>query len=194
MSGWLERLFGRAVDPEPAQAAQSQDSPPAWNRGDPAAFDLCFDRLIGHEGGYVNDPADPGGETQWGVSKRSYPDLDIRRLTREDAREIYRRDFWGRINADEMPPAVAWQLFDFAVNSGIETAVRYLQRAAGVADDGHWGPASRAAVAARTASDLVMLLIAERLDFMTRLKNWPDHGRGWARRIAGNLRHGATDT
>lgn len=157
-------------------------------------FDTAFDRLIGHEGGYVNDPNDPGGETKWGISKRAYPHLDIKNLTREDARAIYRRDFWQRIRADKLADGVAFQLFDFAVNSGVETSIRYLQRALGVADDGHWGAVSQAAADASSESDLILLLNAERLDYMTRLKNWPDHGRGWARRIAGNLRYGAIDS
>jgi lysozyme family protein len=157
-------------------------------------FDEAFDRLIGHEGGYVNNPADPGGETNWGISKRSYPQLNIKTLTREDAKLIYRNDFWRRINADRLYDGVAFQMFDFAVNSGIETAVRYLQRALGVADDGHWGPVSQAAAAQGSESDQILLLNAERLDYMTRLKNWPDASRGWSRRIVGNLRYGAMDS
>jgi lysozyme family protein len=157
-------------------------------------FDTAFDRLIGHEQGYVNDPNDPGGETNWGISKRSYPHLDIKNLTREDSKAIYRRDFWNRIKADTLYDGVAYQTFDFAVNSGIETAVRYLQRAVGVADDGHWGPASMAAATAMSESDTIMRLNGERLDFMTRLRNWPHASRGWARRIAQNLRYGAIDS
>lgn len=157
-------------------------------------FDEAFDRLIGHEGGYTDGAGDPGGETKWGISKRSYPDLDIKNLTREDARAIYRRDFWNRIHAEHMADGVAFQLLDFAVNSGIETAIRYLQRALGVADDGHWGPVSTVAAAAMTESDAIMRLCAERLDFMTRLRNWPTASRGWARRIAQNLRYGAIDS
>lgn len=157
-------------------------------------FDEAFDRLIGHEGRYVDNKNDPGGETNWGISKRSYPDVDIKNLTIDGAKEIYLRDFWKRINADSLPDGVAYQLFDFAVNSGIETAVRYLQRALGVADDGHWGPVSQAAADKTSESDMIMLLNAERLDFMTRLKNWPDASRGWARRIVGNLRYGAQDS
>lgn len=186
--GWLRDRLGAPsepgkVPPKPAPATARD-----------AGFDAAFDRLIGHEGGYVNDPKDPGGETNWGISKRSYPHLNIRALTRDDARAIYRRDFWDRIHAERLPFSVAFQLCDFAVNSGIETAVRYLQRALGVADDGAWGPTSQAAADRTSETDMLMLLNAERLDFMTRLKNWPDHGRGWARRIAGNLRHGAADT
>ncbi len=157
-------------------------------------FDIAFDRLMGSEGGYVNNPADPGGETQWGISRRSYPTVNIRELTRDGARAIYLRDFWQRVNADRLPDGVAFQIFDFAVNSGIETAVRYLQRALGVADDGHWGPTSQAAADQASESDLIMLLNAERLDYMTRLKNWPDASRGWSRRIAANLRYGAQDS
>ncbi len=157
-------------------------------------FATAFDRLLGHEGGYVNDPKDPGGETNWGISKRSYPQVDIKNLTRAGAAAIYLRDFWNRINADTLHDGVAWQAFDFAVNSGIETAVRALQRALGVADDGHWGPRSVAAAKAMSESDQIMLLLAERLEYMTKLKNWPDASRGWTRRIAANLRYGAADS
>ena len=134
-------------------------------------FQDAFDRLIGHEGGYVNNPEDPGGETNWGISKRSYPNIDIKNLTRDGANAIYLRDFWNRIKGDKLYDGVAYQLFDFAVNSGIETAVRYFQRAIGVADDGHWGPLSQAAADAMSETDSLMLINAERLDFMTRLSN-----------------------
>lgn len=157
-------------------------------------FNLAFDRLMGHEGGYVNNPADPGGETNWGISKRSYPDVDIKHLTREGAKAIYEDDFWNRIHADELYDGVAFQLLDFAINSGIETAVRYYQRALGIADDGHWGPISRKAAAEMSESDSIMRINAERLDFMTRLSNWPNASRGWVRRIAKNLRYGAEDS
>lgn len=157
-------------------------------------FEVAFDRLMGHEGGYVNNPDDPGGETKWGISKRSYPSLDIPNLTRDQAKDIYRQDFWRRLDADSLPDGVAFQLFDFAINSGIGTAVRYLQRAVGVADDGRWGPVSKAAAAQVSECDLIMRLNAERLDFMTRLSNWPNASRGWARRIANNLRYGAEDS
>lgn len=157
-------------------------------------FERAFDRLMGHEGGYVNDPSDPGGETQWGISKRSYPKLNIRDLTRADAKKIYRADFWDRIHADKLHDGVAFQAFDFAVNSGIATAIRYLQRALGVADDSHWGPVTQAAAEKMSETDTIMRLNAERLEFMSRLSRWPRFGKGWARRIAGNLRYGAEDS
>ena len=157
-------------------------------------FDEAFDRLMKHEGGYVNDPKDPGGETKYGISKRSYPDEDIANMTPDRAKVIFRRDFWDKVHGDKLHDGVAWQLADFAYHSGPATAIRYLQRAVGVADDGDWGPASQAAADEMSETDTIMRLNGERLDLMTRLKNWPAHGRGWARRIAQNLRLGAVDS
>jgi lysozyme family protein len=157
-------------------------------------FLLFINRVLGLEDGYVNDPQDPGGETKWGISKRSYPDLDIKNLTREQAIEIYRRDFWEKIHADEIPDGVAYQALDFAVNSGIGTAIRYLQRALGVADDGYWGPVTRAAVASTSESDIIMRFVAERLRYWTSLSRWPRFGKGWARRAATDLYYGAEDS
>lgn len=157
-------------------------------------FDEAFDRLIGNEGGYVNNPADPGGETNWGISKRSYPTLEIKALTRDQAKSIYRRDFWDRGQMDQLPEAVAFQVFDAAVNHGIETAVRLLQRAASVADDGHIGPATLAAIRRMTVTDLLMLIIAERLDYWRKLTTWGRFGAGWAGRAANDLRYAAQDS
>jgi lysozyme family protein len=157
-------------------------------------FDTAFDRLLGHEGGYVDDPKDLGGETNWGISKRSYPSLDIKNLTREQARAIYQRDFWYRGRMDYYDGAIAFQAFDAAVNHGIETAIRLLQRAAGVADDGFVGPVTIQAIKAKTVTDMLMLFIAERIEFWTRVSTWETHGKGWARRAAKDLRFAAEDS
>lgn len=156
-------------------------------------FDQIISRVLAHEGGYANDPRDQGGETQWGISKRSYPKLNIRALTRADAVEIYRRDFWQRVQADRLPRAFAYQALDAAVNHGIGNAVRWIQRAASVADDGVIGPRTMAAVAAQDPADLVLLFNAERLEFYAKLSTFDAFGRGWTRRVAGNLRYAAQD-
>lgn len=156
-------------------------------------FQTSINRLLSNEGGYVNDPKDPGGETNWGISKRSYPHVDIKGLTRDQAIAIYKADFWDPISLDEAPLGISYQMLDFAVNSGIQTAIRALQRAVGVADDGVVGNHTRAAIAATEKHDLIMLFLAERLVFMTNCKNWDAAGKGWARRIAKNLRYGAAD-
>lgn len=157
-------------------------------------FLKLIERVLGHEGRYVDDPDDPGGETQWGISKRSYPNVNIKELSRNDAIAIYYRDFWLKIMGDRFQDGVAYQLLDSAVNSGIKQTFRFLQRAIGVADDGFFGPHSQRALQNTSESDFIMLFISERLDFMTRLKNWPNHGKGWARRMALNLRYGAEDS
>lgn len=139
-------------------------------------FDIAFDRLIGHEGGYTSGGNDPGGETKWGISKRAYPKLDIKSLTREQAKEIYRIDYWGMIGAPALSPAIAYQVFDCAVNSGVETALRMLEMT-------------------HSSDDMktIILFNAERLAYMTNLGAWLSFGRGWARRITANLRYGLDD-
>lgn len=156
-------------------------------------FDALIDRVLSHEGGYVNDPRDPGGETQWGISKRSYPTLNIRALTREEAKAIYRRDFWERVRGDELPEAMAFQALDAAVNHGIGNAVRWLQRAAGVADDGVVGAITLRALRNADPDDLVLAFNAERLEFYAKLSDFSAFGRGWIRRVAANLRYAAQD-
>lgn len=154
-------------------------------------FDTAFARLIDSEGGYSNNPEDPGGETKFGISKRSYPDVDIANLTIDGAKAIYFRDFWEPLGAAH--PAIKFQCFDFAVNSGIQTAIRKLQAAVGVADDGHWGPVSAAALTKMDLNDVLMRFAAQRLLFMTSLSTWPTFGKGWARRVAHDLLYAAED-
>ena len=150
-------------------------------------FDQAFDALISHEGGYVSDPRDPGGETKFGISKRAYPNVDIKSLTLEQAKAIYKSDYWDRSQCDSLPPVVAFQVFDTAVNSGIGQSIRFLQRAVGVADDGQVGPLTVNAVKRLDAETIVARFNGQRLDFMTRLSTWDVFGKGWARRIAKNL-------
>lgn len=154
-------------------------------------FDDAFDRLIGHEGGYVNDPRDPGGETKFGISKRSYPHVDIANLTVQDAKNIYHRDFWQPLG--DAHPAIKFQVFDFAVNSGIQTAIRKLQAAIGVADDGHWGPISAAKLASMDLNDVLMRFMAQRLRFWTKCSAWASMGAGWVNRGARQLEYAAED-
>ena len=151
-------------------------------------FDQVFDKLINHEGGYVFNPHDPGGETKFGISKRSYPHLDIHSLTLADAKTIYKRDFWDRAQCDKLHPDLAFDLFDGAVNSGIGQAIRWLQRAVGVADDGVVGPLTLASINRENDTSAIRARYSgHRLDFMTRLSTWDVFGKGWARRIATNL-------
>ena len=188
-------LLKRILQAPAEVAVPSVGSPPT--PGSKPDFDLAFDRLIGHEGGYVNHPQDPGGETNWGITLRTARGEgytgSMRDLTREQAREIYRTAYWQRARCDEYDGAIAFQVFDAAVNHGIGNAVRFLQRAAGVADDGVMGPVTMAAIKAMSVTDVIARFNAARLIFYTNLSTWPTFGKGWARRVAGNLNYGADD-
>jgi lysozyme family protein len=151
-------------------------------------FDQSFEALLGHEGGYVNDPRDPGGETKFGISKHQYPGEDIANMTVERAKQIYFKDYWGPAGCDAVPEQVKFDLFDMAVNSGVKPAIRTLQYAVGETPDGVLGPRTLQAVQSMPSTRLLARFNGERLQFMTSLPTWTTFGKGWARRIAFNLR------
>lgn len=110
------------------------------------AFEQAFGFTLKWEGGYVNDPADSGGETKFGISKKSYPGLDIRSLTVDEAYAIYLRDYWDKVGGDKLPHPLGLAVFDYAVNSGVRTASAALQRAIGATPDGRVGPGTKNAL------------------------------------------------
>lgn len=150
-------------------------------------FDKAFGRVIGHEGGYVNDVRDPGGETKYGISKRAYPNVNIRELTLDQAKEIYRRDYWDRLHLDELPDAIRYDLFDAAVNSGVSAAAKFLQRAAGTAADGVIGKMTISAANGMDPQRLDKRMAGYRLQFLCDLPTFPTFGKGWVRRVAANM-------
>ena len=157
--------------------------------------------ILGHEGGFTQNPEDDGnwtggnkgsGElkgTNWGISAAAYPELDIRNLTKEQAVDIYEQDYAEPLGLERFNPVVAIQLLDYAVNSGVSAASKGLQRAlGGLALDGVIGPKTIARYKEYRPRTVAYLLSAERLLYMTKLSGWPYFGRGWARRIAANIR------
>lgn len=154
-------------------------------------FDNAFDILIGHEGGYSNNPRDPGGETMWGITFRVARAHGyygpMRDLPLTEAKRIAKAEYWDAVRADELPEAVRFDTFDAAYNSGPRQSIRFLQRAVGVPDDGIIGPQTLAAVRAADPQLIDKRFNGHRLRFMADLKVWPDFARGWARRIAHNL-------
>ncbi len=168
-------------------------------------FDTAFNRLIGHEAGFSDDPRDPGNwtggrcgigllkGTKYGIAANTYPDLDIENLSIDQAKAIYYRDWWQRLGADEMDGAIVFQVWDFAVNAGMGSARRALQRAVGVADDGMIGPRTLAAVNGMSVTDVIMRFNAQRLRYYTSLSKWGTYGKGWTNRVAGNLDYAAED-
>lgn len=160
-------------------------------------FKDVFNRVIGYEGGYVNDPHDAGGETNWGVTKRTAQENgytgSMKAMTREQAYKIYEKAFWQRYNCDKLSPAVAFQFFDAAVNHGVGNASRMLQRAVDVADDGIVGKVTLSAVEKMPISDFILKFNAQRIKFYTKLKSFPRYGAGWMNRVAGNLDYASED-
>lgn len=155
-------------------------------------FDTAFDAVIGHEGDYSRHPDDPGGETRFGITRRvalqeGYSG-DMHVLPREFAKAIYKKRYWDAMRCDSMPDALKFSLFDAAVNSGVKQATVWLQRALDVGDDGVLGPLTLEAAQRSNGLRLAVKLNAERLDFMTSLPTWGSFSRGWARRIATNLK------
>ncbi len=162
-------------------------------------FEQAFDRLIGHEGGFSDNPADPGNwtggkvgagvlkGTKYGIAANTWPHLDIRNLTLDDARAIYRKAYWGPAGCDAVPAGVKFDVFDMAVNSGVKTAIRLVQRVVGEHEDGVLGPKTLMALQSMPVARFVARFNGARLQFMTNLKAWESSGRGWARRIAANL-------
>ena len=151
-------------------------------------FDAAFNTLLGHEGGYSNHAADPGGATRYGVTEAVAREVgyrgDMRELPLDLARKIYRDKYWDSVRVEDLPAGVRYAVFDAAVNSGPKQAAIWLQRALGVTADGSIGPKTIAAAHEVGAEALRMRMLAQRLKFMAQLANWPAFSRGWANRIA----------
>jgi len=152
-----------------------------------ADFGLAIKKTLEFEGGYSNDPHDPGGETKFGISKRSYPDEDIAALTLRRAKEIYRRDYWAPCRLDEFAhQEVAEAVFDFAVNSGPRRAIQALQRVLGVRADGVVGPKTINAELAADGDLVLARLAVERIAHLVRIVEKRKSQRkfivGWVRR------------
>lgn len=165
-------------------------------------FDMAFELLIGHEGGYTTLRSDPGNwtggkvgvgqlkGTKYGIAANSYPKLDIKNLTLLEAKLIYKRDYWDKVRGDELPQELAFHVFDMAVNSGISRGIKLLQKTVGVVQDGSIGAKTLAAVKNTPAHEAVVLYNANRLQFYTSLKTFKTFGAGWVNRVANNLKLG----
>jgi lysozyme family protein len=152
-----------------------------------ANFDPAIELVLKHEGGYVDHPNDPGGETKYGISRRSYPGYDIKDLTLRSACGIYRDDFWLPIRGDDIRSQdVASNLLDFAVNSGVSRAAKTIQRLVGAAQDGKIGPRTLDAINDQDGLNLNLRLCLDRVQFYTELAARRAEFRGflvgWVRR------------
>lgn len=156
-------------------------------------FARALAAVLVSEGGFVNNPHDPGGATNKGVTQLVYddwrarlnlPKQSVKLLTDAETEAIYRERYWNAIQGDRLPDGVDYCMFDFAVNSGPTRAAKTLQQVVGVADDGQIGPATLAAVAAQEQHRLIADLCAARMAFLKRLPTFKFFGKGWNRRVA----------
>lgn len=154
-------------------------------------FTDSLKEVLKHEGGYVNHPKDPGGETNFGITVKVARDNgylgDMRTIPMTVVESIYKRKYWDKVKCDQMPESVRYPLFDYAVNSGPGAASRALQRVLGIKDDGVIGPVTIAA-ANNYTGHLGAALTGYRLEFMTNLRTWDTFGKGWSRRLASILK------
>lgn len=146
-------------------------------------WDSAFRLLLENEGGLVDDKNDSGGVTKYGISKKAYPNLDIPSLTLWQAQDIYRRDYWERCKCDYIPDALSVAVFDFAVNSGIKTAIKKLQIALGVTADGIIGNQTVGACNRLPVKKILDDYINLRLDYLMSLPKWKYYGNGWGNRV-----------
>lgn len=147
-------------------------------------FEVAVEFILEHEGGYSNDSQDPGGETNFGISKRSYPDVDIKNLTREDACAIYERDYWTKMHCAELPDGLDLLVFDSAVNQGVGAATKMLQQAVGTTVDGVIGPKTIQAANDLAAEVVKTEFLARRMNQYAQNPNVSRYGLGWFRRVA----------
>lgn len=150
-------------------------------------FDDSIKILFDEEGGYVNNPADPGGETNFGISKRRYPNVDIKNLTREQAAQMYHSDYWLPLGCDNLPPMLACNLFGAAVNEGKGTAAKQLQEILGITADGIIGNGTIDAVKVyvKNHGELILCILfnVAVAQYYISLKNYPIFGKGWLKRL-----------
>lgn len=160
-------------------------------------FARAMPKLLAHEGGFVNHPKDPGGATNKGVTLASFRSFvkpnatvnDLKKISDEQIYAVYYKQYWARVMGADLPSGLDYAVFDFAVNSGPDRAIRTLQKVLGVNVDGKVGPQTIEAAEKADTTETIKRLCAERLAFMKRIKGkdgkllWDTFGKGWYRRV-----------
>ncbi len=161
-------------------------------------FDESLVEVLKHEGGYVDHPRDPGGATNRGITTRVYrsyrrrkglPLRSVRHITAKEVRDIYKAQYWDRVEGDHLPSGVDYAVFDYAVNSGTTRGEKELQRVVGTRVDGQIGSVTLAATEAMDARVVIQKLCDRRMSFLRRLPHWNTFRRGWTARVKGVRSH-----
>jgi lysozyme family protein len=159
-------------------------------------FEKALALVLEHEGGWVNHPKDPGGATMKGVTQEVYNAyrklrgrglLSVKYITDEELRAIYKFQYWDKVQGDFLPSGVDYAVFDFAVNSGVSRAAKYLQAVVGVAQDGQIGAKTLSAIT--SPAKTINALCDRRMGFVRNLKTFLTFGKGWTRRVQGVRAH-----
>ena len=156
-----------------------------------ANYDKCLETILHHEGGYVNHPKDPGGETNLGVTKRVYEEWggtkDMKDLLVEDVAPIYRKNYWDKLKGDDLPSGLDLCVFDFGVNAGPGRAAKYLQTMIGTVADCGIGPNTLKKVNEYVEKHGLEVTIRDyqnrRQGYYESLSTFETFGRGWTRRV-----------
>ena len=154
-------------------------------------WDKCFDLVIVNEGGYVDNPADPGGATNLGCTKAVWQEYvgyevtkqDIKELTKEDVKPLYKKRYWDAIHGDALPSGLDYCIFDAAINSGVSRSSKWIQEIVGVPADGAIGNNTMAAITQINPVTMINEFSEKRLAFLQSLKTWPMFGKGWGKRV-----------
>jgi len=189
----------------PAPQAPSDASTPDKPVTRTDKFERCMQLVFGAEGGFVNDAADPGGPTNFGITLETLASWrkdkgdknkavtvdDVRNLTKNEATEIYRTNYWAPLKCSELPSGVDLVVFDFGVNAGPGTSAILLQKVVGVTQDGSVGPITIAALTTMPPSKVISEFSSRRLDYYRDLTDlFPRFGAGWTTRTR-DMEHAA---
>jgi len=155
-------------------------------------WDKAFDLVIVNEGGYVDNSQDPGGATNWGCTKAVWEKYvghevtkdDIKALTKEDVKPLYKRNYWDAIHGDALPSGLDYCIFDCAINSGTGRAAKFIQEIAGVTADGAIGNNTVAAITQINPVTAINEFCDKRQAFLESLKTFATFGKGWSKRVA----------
>ena len=155
-------------------------------------LDELLKRVLVHEGGFVNHPKDPGGATNFGVTQAVYDSYrrnnklalrPVLGIKMEEVRAIYKMMYWDVIRGEQLPRGVDYAVLDLAINSGVSRAIRYLQLACGLKDDGIIGPRTLEAANKLDPKTLVLNIMSRRASFLAQLRTFSTFGKGWMRRV-----------
>ena len=155
-------------------------------------WEKSLEVILHHEGGYVNHPKDPGGETNMGVTKRVYEDFggtkDMKELTKEDVEPIYKKNYWDRVKGDDLPDGLDLMIFDFAVNAGTGRAAKFIQKLVNTTVDGGIGPNTlgkiKEYVVTYGIEETITSYALMRQNYYESLSTFDTFGRGWTRRVS----------